>query len=261
MLFCPSRVKQTTTSEGLGNITLGAPVFGYSSIADWMPAAGDTFSYMIDYESAGEWEHGIGAVVTVSPFVFERQQVLDSSLNHGDPVDFSVGEKTFYVPLSTRGSDFAERCGVVNTITPIMRRFDPAGFVLAANTWVNAPYTNVIMDGISTWDPVASTFTLADTTRGAVYVTARIGVEFSAAYGGRRDVMLLKNGALLYPPTVWSALDVTSESTVKAQLVSRPFYMAPGEAYSVRVHHNCEASGGLTLLHSDYSYLIVDPTY
>jgi hypothetical protein len=225
-----------------------------------MPNVGDTFSYMVEYESTGEWEHGIGAVVTVSPFVFERQLVLDSSVNHGDPVDFSVGEKIFYVPLSTRGTEFAERSSLVNGITPIMRRFDPAGFVLAANTWVNAPYTDVIMDGISTWDPATSTFTLANNIRGPIKVVAYIGVEFSAAYGGRRDVMLLKNGALLYPPTVWAALDVTSESTAKACLVSYPFVMSLGETYSVRVHHNCAASGGVTLLHSDYSYLIVQPT-
>jgi hypothetical protein len=85
------RVKETTTTNGTGSVTLAGPVQGYqgfSSVGD-----GNTTYYCI--AGVAEWEVGIG---TYSAGVLSRDTVLGSSAN-GDKVAFSSGVKDVFCTM------------------------------------------------------------------------------------------------------------------------------------------------------------------
>ena len=89
-LILKDRVKESSSSSGTGNITLGGAIPGYQTFNAAI-ATGSTVYYTIHNLTAGfdtEWEVGLGTFT--SPATLARTTVLSSS-NSGSAVNFTAG--------------------------------------------------------------------------------------------------------------------------------------------------------------------------
>lgn len=93
MTIATDRVKETTTSTGTGNITLGGAPTGFQTFAAGL-TVGTTFCYTI--AGGSEWEVGLGSLSDATTLV--RTTVLSSST--GVLVNFSAGTKDVFNTLS-----------------------------------------------------------------------------------------------------------------------------------------------------------------
>lgn len=89
------RVKDTTTTTGIGTLTLAnsAPT-GYRTFGS-VCANGDTAFYAVSHQSANEWEIGLGTYTT-SGTTLARTTILKSS-NSNAAVSFSAGTKDVFI--------------------------------------------------------------------------------------------------------------------------------------------------------------------
>lgn len=87
-------LKETSTTTGTGNITLGGVRVPGSTFASAM-ANGSTFHYAISHDTLGEWETGLGTMLTSTTF---SRSVISSS-NANALVNFSGGSKRVDVVL------------------------------------------------------------------------------------------------------------------------------------------------------------------
>jgi hypothetical protein len=90
-LILKDRVKETSSSSGTGNITLGGAFPGYQTF-DAVVATGSTVYYTIHNLTAGvddEWEVGVGTFT--SPTTLSRDTVLSSSAGGTTKVNFTSG--------------------------------------------------------------------------------------------------------------------------------------------------------------------------
>ena len=86
MLEVLDRIKQKSTSAGLGNFVLGDVVEGFRPFSEF----GTTeFYYCIQCHSMGEWEIGRGKL---SGSELERLEILSSS-NNNEKVNFSTDDE------------------------------------------------------------------------------------------------------------------------------------------------------------------------
>ena len=93
------RVKETTTTTGTGNITLGGAVLGFRTVIAALNV-GDSHDFCIDSGRA-EWE--VSRCTVVSSTVISRDTVKASS-NSGSLVNFSAGIKNvFLMPSAING--------------------------------------------------------------------------------------------------------------------------------------------------------------
>lgn len=91
------RVKQACTGSGQGPLTLGTPLTGFIGLEN-VCANNDLFSYEVHSVDAngapsGQWEVGIGQMVTGAPNTIKRVLCLDGSDAGFDFVDFTAGVK------------------------------------------------------------------------------------------------------------------------------------------------------------------------
>ncbi|HQZ40663.1 MAG TPA: hypothetical protein PLH72_16655 [Vicinamibacterales bacterium] len=93
------RVKESSTSTGLGNIILAGTLTGFRTFASII-SIGESFYYCIDGGTSGEWEVGIGVLTDATTLV--RSSVLSSS-NADAAVSFSAGAKTVFVTIAADG--------------------------------------------------------------------------------------------------------------------------------------------------------------
>lgn len=93
------RVKESTTSTGLGNIVLAGTSSGFRTFSSII-AIGEAFYYCIDGGATGEWEVGIGTLTDATTLV--RSSVKSSS-NAGAAVSFSAGSKTVFNTVAADG--------------------------------------------------------------------------------------------------------------------------------------------------------------
>jgi hypothetical protein len=87
------RVKEFTSSTGLGDITTTGSYSSFQRFSDVLNV-GDTTFYAIVDGINGSWESGLGTYASAN--VIERTKVLESS-NSGEKVSFSSGEKTIFM--------------------------------------------------------------------------------------------------------------------------------------------------------------------
>ena len=92
-LVVKDRVKETTTTQGTGTVTLLGASTGYQSFS--AIGNGNTTYYTIAGQTGSEWEVGIGTY-TSSGTTLSRDTVLASS-NSGSKVNFSAGTKDVFV--------------------------------------------------------------------------------------------------------------------------------------------------------------------
>lgn len=91
------RVRDTSTTTGTGNFTVAnSPPNGYETL-DTVLATSDLFDYLIQHQTANEWETGIGTYN--GSHVFVRTTVKQSS-NADAAVNFSAGTKDIVLVLS-----------------------------------------------------------------------------------------------------------------------------------------------------------------
>ena len=99
-LVLADRVLETTTTAGLGTITLAGAETGYQSFA--AVGDGNQTYYTIAGQSSSEWEVGIGTY-TASGTTLSRDTVLSSS-SGGAKVSFSAGTKNVFVTYPSEKS-------------------------------------------------------------------------------------------------------------------------------------------------------------
>jgi hypothetical protein len=86
------RVRETTTSTGIDDVTLAGAVTGFRSFADI--SDGNTTYYTI--AGGSQFEVGIGTY-TASGTTLSRDTVLSNSLGTTANIDFSAGTKDVFV--------------------------------------------------------------------------------------------------------------------------------------------------------------------
>jgi hypothetical protein len=95
-LVINNRVRETTSTEGTGAVTLGGAVGGFQTFAAGIGNSNTTY-YAISLNSEGEWEVGRGTLNGDSS-TLTRTEPLESS-NSDSAVDFSAGSKEVFCTL------------------------------------------------------------------------------------------------------------------------------------------------------------------
>lgn len=91
------RVKETSTTTGTGSLTLSGAVSKYIAFSDAL-ATDDFCYYVIEHQSAAEWEVGFGKLTASTTLA--RTSVIASS-NSGAAVDLAAGTKhVFIAPIA-----------------------------------------------------------------------------------------------------------------------------------------------------------------
>lgn len=93
------RVKESTTTTGTGNVSLGGPISGFRSFASVLSVGDKTFYSFVAED--GSWETGIGTYQGSN--ILERTSVLESS-NAGSKVNFAAGTKTIFISYPAKKS-------------------------------------------------------------------------------------------------------------------------------------------------------------
>lgn len=91
------RVKETTPTLGTGPISFGGAVTGFRAFSSAFVSGVDIY-YAIQNDTNTEWEVGIGAVTTGTPWTLARTTVLASS-NAGSLVSFTSVAKEVFATL------------------------------------------------------------------------------------------------------------------------------------------------------------------
>jgi hypothetical protein len=134
-LILKDRVKESSTSSGTGNITLGGAIPGYQTFNAAI-ATGSTVYYTIHNLTAGsdtEWEVGVGTFT--SPSTLSRDTVLSSST--GSKVNFTAGASGLEVFVTQP----AEQALYTNQATGIV---ESSGNGANTITFTNINTTNLV---------------------------------------------------------------------------------------------------------------------
>ena len=95
-LVINNRVRELTSTEGTGTVTLGGAVGGFQTFAAGIGNDNTTY-YAISINSENEWEVGLGTLNGDSS-TLTRTTVLESS-NSDAAVDFAAGSKEVFCTL------------------------------------------------------------------------------------------------------------------------------------------------------------------
>ena len=112
------RVKQQTSTTGVGAVTLGSSVTGFQ-VFSAVCSNGDTFHYAIVHLTNGSWETGLGTYNSGAGTI--SRSVLTSS-NGNALIDFAAGTKEIFItPIASnivlKNNTGAITPGVVKTLT------------------------------------------------------------------------------------------------------------------------------------------------
>ena len=120
-LVINDRVKETSTTTGVGAMALGGAVTGFETFAAGIGNSNTTY-YAIFNTGTTEWEVGLGTLDGSSANL-TRTTVISSS-NSDSAVDFSAGTKDVFCTLPASKSVYLDATG-----TPVGAA--SAGFALA----------------------------------------------------------------------------------------------------------------------------------
>jgi hypothetical protein len=141
------RVRETSTSTGTGNFTLGGAVTGYQTFASVM-ATSDTTYYTIADQGGANWEVGIGTFT--SPSTLARTTILSSS-NGGSVVTFGAGTKDVFISLPASKTNVEDQPNLieVNSSSAALRITQTgAGNALVVEDSANPDATPFIVDSL-----------------------------------------------------------------------------------------------------------------
>ena len=99
------RVFENSTTTGLGNFTLTGAESSYQSFNAAYGFGGQTFPYVIECKTTGEWEVGSTDMVDATTLRRGGSQTVVASSNSNSPVNFSAGAKHVF---SSGHSDFIQ---------------------------------------------------------------------------------------------------------------------------------------------------------
>ena len=128
-LVVKDRVRETTTTQGTGTVTLGGAATGFQSFS--VIGDGNTTFYTIQLANTNEWEVGIGTY-TSSGTTLSRDTILESS-NSGSAVNFSAGTKDVFV---TYPAEKAIYLGNLPTTLVVTKRDTTTADVALANGYL-----------------------------------------------------------------------------------------------------------------------------
>ena len=115
-LVINNRVRETTSTEGTGAVTLGGAVGGFQTFAAGIGNSNTTY-YAISINSENEWEVGLGTLNGDSS-TLTRTTVLESS-NSDSAVDFSAGSKEVFCTLPAEKALYLDASGALANATVI----------------------------------------------------------------------------------------------------------------------------------------------
>lgn len=135
------RVKETTTTTGTGDLTLGGAVSKFQTFGSRM-ANGDTTYYAIEHQAADEWEVGFGTWTTGG--ILQRTLVLQSS-NADAAVNLTSGTKHVAIVLPSIAAGFGSL-----VVTPAANQddYNPTGLKLASRLQVD-PSASMKLTGLA----------------------------------------------------------------------------------------------------------------
>ncbi|NBS69622.1 hypothetical protein EBT31_12020, partial [bacterium] len=114
-LVLKDRVKETTTTTGTADFTLGGASTGFQSFS--VIGNGNTTYYAAVDPTTGDWEVGVGTYSTTGP-TLTRDSVLESS-NAGSKVVFAAGSKDVFCTYPAERSVNLDAAGSAVTILDI----------------------------------------------------------------------------------------------------------------------------------------------
>jgi hypothetical protein len=107
-LVINNRVRETTSTEGTGAVTLGGAVGGFQTFAAGIGNDNTTY-YAISINTENEWEVGLGTLNSDSS-TLTRTTVLESS-NSDAAVDFAAGSKEVFCTLPSEKAVYLDADG------------------------------------------------------------------------------------------------------------------------------------------------------
>ena len=123
-LVLNDRVKETSTTTGVGAMALGGAATGFETFAAGVGNSNTTY-YAIWNQGTSEWEVGLGTLDGTSANLSRGSgATIFSSSNSDNVVDFSAGTKDVFCTLPASKSVFLDATG-----TPVGAA--SAGFALA----------------------------------------------------------------------------------------------------------------------------------
>jgi hypothetical protein len=96
-LIVNDRVKETSTTNGTGTISLAGAETGFETFVSGIGTSKRTY-YAISNDGTTQFEVGIGTVTDASPDTLSRDTIISSS-NSDNAVNFSAGTKTVFCTL------------------------------------------------------------------------------------------------------------------------------------------------------------------
>jgi len=115
-LVINNRVRELTSTEGTGAVTLGGAVGGFQTFAAGIGNSNTTY-YTISLNSENEFEVGLGTLNGDSS-TLTRTTVLESS-NSDSAVDFSAGSKEVFCTLPAEKALYLDASGALANATVI----------------------------------------------------------------------------------------------------------------------------------------------
>lgn len=114
-LIVKDRVKETTTTTGTSDFTLGGASAGYQTFA--VIGNTNTTYYAAVDQTKGDWEVGIGTYSSTGP-TLTRDTILESS-NSGSKVNFAVGSKDVFCTYPAERSVYLSAAGLAVDVLDI----------------------------------------------------------------------------------------------------------------------------------------------
>jgi hypothetical protein len=145
------RVRELTTTNGTGTITLNGAVSGFQAFS--VIGNGNTTYYTIYHQSTGNWEVGIGTY-TSSGNTLSRDTVLSSS-NGGALVSFTTGSKDVFVTYPAGRSVYKDSANVY-TVQQAFNALTANSIALTTGTITTAPVNNTDIVNKQYADAIAS---------------------------------------------------------------------------------------------------------
>jgi hypothetical protein len=197
-LIVKDRVKESTTTTGTANFTLGGAASGFQTFA--IIGNTNTTYYAAVDQATGDWEVGIGTYSTTGP-TLTRDTVLESS-NAGSKVVFTAGSKDVFCTYPAERAVYLDAAGSAVTVLDIGTLGTSTANITTANITsgtvsttpvnntdiVNKAYADAIASGIHFHEAVALATTAALPANTYNNGTSGVGATLTANANGALSV-------------------------------------------------------------------------